>query len=85
MKFLKSNKGFTLIEIIAVLIILGTIFVVIVPRFIDFDSNANDQINHLQVNATERYETVRLTGMETGLDAEGNDVNESEGLLTKEK
>jgi type IV pilus assembly protein PilA len=85
MKFLKNQKGFTLIEMIAVLIIIGIIFAVIVPRFINFDSNAKDQINHLQINATERYEVVRLTGMETGLDAEGNDVNESEGLLTKEK
>lgn len=85
MKFLRNQKGFTLIELIAVMIILGVMLIIIVPRYMDFDNHADQKMEQLQQNATDRYEVIRSTGMETGLDAEGNDVNESEGRLTKEK
>lgn len=38
-----NTKGFTLIEIIAVLIILSTIAAMAIPRFIDLDQNAKDR------------------------------------------
>ena len=40
MKTLKSSKGFTLIEIIAVLVILGILAAVAVPKYIDMQGEA---------------------------------------------
>jgi len=40
MKALKSSKGFTLIEIIAVLVILGILAAVAVPKYIDMQGEA---------------------------------------------
>lgn len=41
-RILCNRKGFTLIEIIAVLIIMSTLAAIAVPKFIDLDSNAKD-------------------------------------------
>lgn len=40
MKMLKNSKGFTLIEIIAVLVILGILAAVAVPKYIDMQGEA---------------------------------------------
>jgi prepilin-type N-terminal cleavage/methylation domain-containing protein len=41
--FIFNPRGFTLIEIIAVLIILSTIAALAIPKFIDLDENAKDR------------------------------------------
>ena len=42
-KLLQNNSGFTLIEIIAVMIILGLLAALAVPRYVDLENNAKQK------------------------------------------
>lgn len=53
-----NNKGFTLIEIIAAMIIISIITTVICYKVLDFDNKSNIIKKEYEINTEERFEKV---------------------------
>ena len=65
-----NQKGWTLVELLAILIILAVLFTVIAYKHIDFTEHADAQRIEYQNKALERYEVVKSTGLETGKESD---------------
>ena len=67
-KILKNEEGFTLIEIIAVLVILGILAAVAVPKFFDLQARAKEKavasaVAELKVRVNQHFASDLLDGI----------------------
>jgi prepilin-type N-terminal cleavage/methylation domain-containing protein len=62
---INNDKGFSLVEIISVLLILAVIFAFVIPRFLSVDKNAKIQEQKFEQKAVERKDFYNeLLGLE---------------------
>ncbi len=81
-----NQKGFTLIEIIAVLVILGILAAVAIPRFMDLTSVASDKaalqaVAEGKSRLSNQFARSLLTGAGTSVDAIITYVNTTDPTL----
>lgn len=61
MKCILNKKGFTLIELIIVIAILGTLALVLVPQFMGYVDSADVQAKRSNIDTIEKAATASLT------------------------
>jgi prepilin-type N-terminal cleavage/methylation domain-containing protein len=70
-KKVKNEKGFTLIEIIAVLVIMGILAAVAIPKFFDLQARARQKaiytaLSEMKVRVNQRFASALLDGVAVG-------------------
>ena len=70
-KKVKNEEGFTLIEIIAVLVIMGILAAVAIPKFFDLQARAREKaiytaLSEMKVRVNQRFASALLDGVAVG-------------------
>ncbi|ABR49607.1 putative type IV pilin [Alkaliphilus metalliredigens QYMF] len=68
-KKIRNKKGFTLIELIVVIAILGILAGIAVPRFASTQDNAKNKAHNANVRTIESAVSVYMANTNTALDA----------------